>query len=68
MTTEITKVTKLRDTLQQAIKDTHALRKCTKKTEVIFLRILDSYEKIANLMLVLLETRKKLHSIYGKSK
>jgi hypothetical protein len=66
MTTEINKIKKLHKTLEQAIKEVHALRKCTKETEVIFLQALEAHEKTAKMMRNLLEARLVLQKIYGK--
>ena len=68
MTTERTKITKLYDTLRQVIKQARALKKCTKKTEVIFLQVLEAHEKTTLMMLNLLEGRLILQKIYGKGK
>ena len=66
MTTEINKVKKLYNTLEQVIKEVRALRKCTKETQVIFLEALEAHEKTAQMMRNLLEGRLMLQKIYGK--
>ena len=68
MTTERNKITKLYDTLGRAIKEARALKKCTKKTEVIFLQVLEAHEKTTKMMLDLLEARLILQKIYGRIK
>lgn len=66
MTTERNKITKLYETLERTIKESRALKKCTKKTEVIFLQTLGAHEKTTKMMLDLLEGRLILQKIYGK--
>ena len=66
MTTERTKITKLYETLEQSLKEIRALRKSTKKTQVIFLECLNTHEAVTKLMLDLLKLRKQSIGIYGR--
>ena len=66
MTAERTRIKKLHETLEQAIREMRALRKCTKETQVIFLQALEAHEKTAKMMRNLLEGRLILQEIYGK--
>ena len=66
MTTEKNKITKLYETLERAIKEVRALKKCTKKTQVIFLQVLEAHEKTTKMMLDLLEGRLIFLKIYKR--
>ena len=66
MKNDLKKIEKLYGTLQQSIKDARVLKKSTKKTDVIFLGVLDSHEETCGLLLKLLNVRKELIGVYGK--